>query len=235
MIPVTRVEGITRALVAPGGTGNVILGQAAVFDLRRRAGARPASPRRRPRCSRSSAKPAPALAGGSRASAILRLRETLQDAIDFNRNRAAWNAGQRRDYARGRLDLEALAPGDPSASSRSRSRRIAPATCSRRFVSPRSSSSSSSCSAPRKDGWSPDELARKNIPVVVKPLTNIPSFDALRRSLENAARLQQAGVTLVLSSFDTHNARNLRQEAGNAVSYGWIATPHCAPSPSHRH
>jgi len=65
-----------------------------------------------------------------------------------------------------------------------------------------------------------DEIAKRKIPVVVKPLTNIPSFDALGASLENAARLQKAGVTLVLSSFDTHNARNLRQEAGNAVSYG---------------
>ena len=50
------------------------------------------------------------LAGGSRASAVLRLREALQDAIDFSQHRAAWNAAQRRDYARGRLDLEALRP-----------------------------------------------------------------------------------------------------------------------------
>ena len=71
------------------------------------------------------------------------------------------------------------------------------------------------------EGWTiADELARKKIPVVVKPLTNIPSFEALAASLENAARLQRAGVTLVLSSFDTHNARNLRQEAGNAISHG---------------
>jgi imidazolonepropionase-like amidohydrolase len=27
-------------------------------------------------------------------------------------------------------------------------------------------------------------------------------------------------VTVVLSSFDTHNSRNLRQEAGNAIAYG---------------
>ena len=71
------------------------------------------------------------------------------------------------------------------------------------------------------EGWMiADELARKHVPVVVKPLTNIPSFEALSASLENAARLERAGVTLALSSFDTHNARNLRQEAGNAISYG---------------
>ena len=63
-------------------------------------------------------------------------------------------------------------------------------------------------------------LRRSKVPVVVKPLTDIPSFDALGATLENPARLAKAGVTLVLSSFDTHNARNLRQEAGNAISYG---------------
>ena len=65
-----------------------------------------------------------------------------------------------------------------------------------------------------------DELATKKIPVVVKPLTNIPSFDALGASYENAARLQRAGVSVALSTFETHNARNLRQEAGNAIANG---------------
>ena len=32
-IAVTRVEGMTRALVVPGGTGHILLGQGAVFDL----------------------------------------------------------------------------------------------------------------------------------------------------------------------------------------------------------
>ena len=71
------------------------------------------------------------------------------------------------------------------------------------------------------EGWMvAAELARRQVPVVVKPLTDIPSFDALAATLENAARLQRAGVNLILSSFDTQNARNLRQEAGNAISYG---------------
>jgi imidazolonepropionase-like amidohydrolase len=71
------------------------------------------------------------------------------------------------------------------------------------------------------EGWRvADELATRKVPVIVKPLTDIPSFDALGATLENPARLSKAGVLLVLSSFDTHNARNLRQEAGNAISYG---------------
>jgi imidazolonepropionase-like amidohydrolase len=71
------------------------------------------------------------------------------------------------------------------------------------------------------EGWLvADQLAAHKVPVVVKPLTDIPSFDALAATLENPARLSRAGVTLVLSSFDTHNARNIRQETGNAIAYG---------------
>ena len=218
VIPVTRVEGITRAVVAPGGTGNVILGQAAVFDL---AGEHvPRSVTKAPVAMFAALGEAGAgLAGGSRSSAILRLREILQDAIDFNLHRAAWNAAQRRDYARGRLDLEALRPvirGEiPLAVQANRaSDMLAAIRLAEEFKL-------KLVLIGAAEGWTiADELARKKIPVVVKPLTNIPSFDALAASLENAARLQRAGVTLILSSFDTHNARNLRQEAGNAISYG---------------
>jgi imidazolonepropionase-like amidohydrolase len=218
VIPVTRVEGITRAVVAPGGTGNVILGQAAVFDL---GGEQvPGSVTRAPSAMFAALGEAgAALAGGSRASAILRLREALQDAIDFNLNRAAWNAARRREYARGRLDLEALRPvirGElPLAIQANRaSDMLAGIRLADEFKI-------KLVLLGAAEGWMiADELAKRHIPVVVKPLTNIPTFDALAASLDNAARLQRAGVTLVLSSFDTHNARNLRQEAGNAVSYG---------------
>ncbi len=218
MIPVTRVEGITRAVVAPAGTGNVILGQAAVFDL---SGDQvPASITRAPVAMFAALGEAGAgLAGGSRVSAILRLRETLQDAVDFNRNRVAWNAAQRRAYSRGRLDLEALKPvilGEiPLAIEANRASDLLAA------IRLADEFKLKLVLMGAAEGWMvAGELAKRNIPVVIKPLTNIPCFDALGATLENAARLQKAGVTLVLSSFDTHNARNLRQEAGNAISYG---------------
>jgi len=65
-----------------------------------------------------------------------------------------------------------------------------------------------------------DQIAKRRVPVVIKPLTNVPTFDALAATLENAARLHAAGLTLVLSSFETHRAGTLRQEAGNAIAYG---------------
>jgi imidazolonepropionase-like amidohydrolase len=218
VIPVTRVEGITRAVVVPAGTGNVIQGQAAVFDLG--GDQAPRSISKAPAAMFAALGEAgAALAGGSRASAVLRLREALQDAIDFRLNRAAWNAAQRREYARGRLDLEALQPvirGEiPLAIQAHRaSDLLAALRLADEFKL-------KLVLLGAAEGWMiADELARRKVPVVVKPLTNVPSFEALAASLENAARLQRAGVNLVLSSFDTHNARNLRQEAGNAVSNG---------------
>jgi imidazolonepropionase-like amidohydrolase len=218
VIPVTRVEGITRAVVMPAGTGHVILGQGALFDL---SGAQvPTSVVKAPVAMFANLGEAgAALAGGSRASAMLRLREALQDALDFARNRLAWNNAQRRPYARGRLDMEALGPvvrGElPLAINANRASdllaamRLADEFHLKLIL------------MGAVEGWRvADELATRKVPVIVKPLTDIPSFDALGATLENPARLSKAGVLLVLSSFDTHNARNLRQEAGNAISYG---------------
>lgn len=218
VIPVTRVEGITRAVVMPVGTGHVILGQGAMFDL---SGSQvPGSVVKAPVAMFANLGEAGAASeGGSRASAMLRLREALQDALDFARNRVAWNAAQRRPYARGRLDLEALAPvvrGElPLAINANRaSDLLAAMRLADQFHLKLILMGAA-------EGWRvAPELAARKVPVVVKPLTDIPGFDALGATLENPARLGKAGVTLILSSFDTHNARNLRQEAGNAISYG---------------
>jgi imidazolonepropionase-like amidohydrolase len=45
-------------------------------------------------------------------------------------------------------------------------------------------------------------------------------MDALSITLENASRLANAGVNLVFASFDSHNSRNIKQLAGNAIAYG---------------
>ena len=217
-IPVARVEGITRAVATPGRTGHIIQGQAALFQL---SGAHvPDSVARAPVAMMAALGEAgAALAGGSRASAMVRLRELLQDAVDFGRNRTAWNAGQRRDYVRGRLDLEALQPvvgGElPLAIQANRaSDLLAAMRLADEFKL-------KLVLVGAAEGWMVAvEIARRNVPVVLKPLTNIPSFDALNAALENAARLRRAGVTIALSSFDTHRAGTLRQEVGNAIAYG---------------
>jgi imidazolonepropionase-like amidohydrolase len=67
-----------------------------------------------------------------------------------------------------------------------------------------------------------DRLAAAGVPVVVAPLTNIPSYDALGARYANAALLARAGVRIAftVAGDGSHNSRLVRQEAGNAVSYG---------------
>jgi len=66
----------------------------------------------------------------------------------------------------------------------------------------------------------PGEIAAAGVPVLVEPLDNIPSYDALGIRYENAALLTKGGVKVGLLETATENTRNLRQQAGNAVAYG---------------
>ncbi|NOT87601.1 MAG: amidohydrolase family protein [Lysobacter sp.] len=67
------------------------------------------------------------------------------------------------------------------------------------------------------------QLAAAKVPVFVDPLGNLPhSFDEIGATLQNAARLRAAGVQVGFSQGDkaSHNARKIRQTAGNAVANG---------------
>ena len=66
-------------------------------------------------------------------------------------------------------------------------------------------------------------LADANVPVFVDPLANLPgNFDTIGATMENAARLHAAGVEVgfTQSGDASHNARKIRQLAGNAVANG---------------
>ena len=67
------------------------------------------------------------------------------------------------------------------------------------------------------------QLAAAGVPVFVDPLQNLPdSFDRIGATLENAARLHEAGVAVSFAQAgdNSHNARKVRQLAGNAVANG---------------
>jgi len=67
------------------------------------------------------------------------------------------------------------------------------------------------------------QLAAAKVPVFVDPLANLPAdFDAVGATMENAARLRAAGVAVGFSQGGdaSHNARKVRQLAGNAVAAG---------------
>lgn len=66
-------------------------------------------------------------------------------------------------------------------------------------------------------------LAQAQVPVLVDALADLPAnFDQVGATLENAARLHTAGVAVSFSQSNdaSHNARKLRQLAGNAVAHG---------------
>jgi hypothetical protein len=67
-----------------------------------------------------------------------------------------------------------------------------------------------------------DELAREKVPVLLDALVNLPyNFDDIGARLDNAALLNKAGVRIAFTQFnESHNARKIRQLAGNAVAHG---------------
>ena len=67
------------------------------------------------------------------------------------------------------------------------------------------------------------QLAAADVPVLLDTLDNLPgNFDRIGATLENAARLHAAGVTIAFTQRGdaTHNARKVRQLAGVAVAHG---------------
>ncbi len=67
-----------------------------------------------------------------------------------------------------------------------------------------------------------DDISKAGVPVVMSATRNLPeSFDSLHNALDNAAKLEKAGVKVVLSvDGDTHNMYQLRFNAGIAVANG---------------
>ena len=218
-VAVTRAEGITRAIVAPTPGASLIAGQAVLVDL---GGETPMEMVRKSPVGMVAVlgERGSQLSGGARAAAILRLREVFEDVRDYMVNRNAYETASRRDYSLSRLDLEALVPvarGEvPLILEVHRSSDILVALRLARELRVRL------ILAGATEGWMvADEIAAAGVPVVLNPLVNLPSsFEQLGATLENAARLHAAGVTVAFASFDAHNSRNLKQAAGNAVAYG---------------
>ena len=217
LIPVTRVEGITSALLVP--QGSFVAGQSVFANL---AGETMEamivkSPVAMHVTLDESSRGA---GGGARAGTLARLRRLLEDAREYARRRADFDRGQMRELSAPAAELEALQPvlagRLPLVVTAHRVFDIRSALRLGREFNLRLILSGAG------EGWQiADEIARAQVPVLMVPLANIPSFNALGARYENAARMAAAGVRLAIVSGDgQHNARLIRQEAGNAVSYG---------------
>jgi len=217
-LSVTRVEGITGAVVTPQSFGSLLQGQGVVITLG--ADTYEDMVMRSPVAMYAMLGEAgAAAAGGSRAAALTVLKEALDDARDYARNREAYNAARRRDYALSRLDLEALVPvarGDLALVIMAH--RASDILAALRFA--RDNDIEIMIAGALEGHMVAEELAEANVPVLINAMTNLPVMEGLGATYENAARLHAAGVRVVLTTFDTHNSRNLRQVAGFAVSYG---------------
>jgi imidazolonepropionase-like amidohydrolase len=218
-IAITRIEGVTRALVAPSVAGGdesvpVIAGMAATIDL----GAAVLDPTAALIVDYGEA--GKGEAGGSRGGALLQLREALEDARDWARNRSAYDAGARREYSRGRLDLEALQPvlrkELPVVV------RVNRASDILQVIAFAKAEDLRLVIAGGAEGWMvADQIAKAGVPVIMNALTNLPdAFESLGSTLQNAGRLQKAGVKVAFATEDAGNPRNVKQLAGNAVANG---------------
>ena len=216
LIPVTRIEGITSTLAVP--VGGLILGQAALIDL---DGAtieamRVKSPAAMVADLSEGSKDAGA---SSRAGAAARLRRVLNDAREYATRRADYRKRQIQDLSASAADLEALQP-------------VLRSELPLVVIANRRSDIETALRIGREyklklilagvaEGWMiPGEIAAAGVPVLVEPLDNIPSYDALGIRYENAPMLAKGGVKVALMETATENTRDLRQEAGNAVASG---------------
>ena len=218
LIPIARAAGITRAVVAPSTGASLIAGQGVLMDLG--GGDVTAMLQTNPVAMFASLGEAGAgLAGGARSAAVQQLREAILDARDHARNAASFERGERRDYSVSRLDLEALAMvADRSIPLVLEVHRASDILSAIRLGQELDLDLVLSGVA---EGWTvADELAAARVPVIVNPMTNLPGFASLAATYENAGRMHAAGVHVTISSFTSHNARNIKQAAGMAVSYG---------------
>jgi len=216
LIPVTRSEGITTALTAPGG--HLISGQAVLIDLDG-ATIEQMLVKSPVGLVVNLSEAAKDEAGGSRAGVSARLRRLFRDALEYERRKVDFNRAQMQPLAAAAPDLEALLPvlhgRLPLIADAERRSDIETALrLAKEFQL-------KLILAGAAEGWEiAGEIAAVGVPVLVQPLDNIPSYDSLGVRYENAALLAKAGVKVVLLETDTHNSRNLRQQAGNAVAYG---------------
>jgi len=212
LIRINRAEGITSALVAPGGA--FVPGYAGLVqlagDTRAEAviDARAALPIER--------------RSGSLAEDLQQIRELVEDARRYGRNRNAYEVRVPFVEGTSRLDLQALQAvvngQRPIVLYADRASDI------EALIGLKQDLDLEIVLLGAAEGWRHAEaLAGSRIPVVIDPMVyGAGSFDQREARPDNAALLTEAGVDVILTAGfgDAHNVRVLRQAAGNAVRGG---------------
>ena len=219
LIPHNRVHGLTHSLLIPESGTHLFAGQVALVQL----GNQPKVIHPSLAVALDFTERGISLMGGSRAAALVQLRQALDDAKDFSRNRKAALAGDHRDYVLSYADLAALEPvvngTKPLLVRTNRASDISIILeLAKNFQLQLILSSA-------LEGWMvADEIANAQVPVIVDPIHNLPnSYESLGARLDNAKLLADADVKLLFTGMDWHNTHNaylVRQSAGNAVANG---------------
>ncbi|RBP51353.1 amidohydrolase family protein [Arenicella xantha] len=218
-IPYNRMLGITHSIIQPSNGMGLFAGSAAVVKLTDTNGIIES----RAAMIVDLANAGSELAGGSKAAAMAKLREAIEDTRDYARNKSSYNAGNRRSYSLSRHDLEALIPVIE--------RRmpllvhIERASDIERVLAFAAKQKITLILSGVSEGWRvADKIAAAGVPVIFDPINNLPSsYETLGARLDNAKILNDAGVTLMFTGMGwqtTHNAYLVRQSAGNAVANG---------------
>ena len=211
LIAITRAGGITHAVVSP--SGGLIAGQSALVKLDGLTQADTVQ-------DWSAAMHASMQWSGSRANGLQKLRALFTEAQALARDPQHWKEKRTHLSDSAKADIQALIPvldgRTPLVISASRAADIEALL---RLVSAYQIKLIIRGGA---EAWvHAKALAAANVGVIVDPMSNGAGgfSDRLGRA-DNAAILDKAGVTVVLSTSETHNARNLRFAAGNAVRSG---------------
>ncbi|KAF0176705.1 MAG: amidohydrolase family protein [Hyphomonadaceae bacterium] len=217
-VAVTRLEGVTRAAIAPTASGSMFSGRGALVSL---DGGRDSVFRQRAFQVLELGETGAGRTGGSRAALWPMLEAALRDAREYP---ARYRSGQ-GGAVLNEIDAAALQPfarGEglflvhiESASDIRELIRFKRANPALKFVIHGGA-----------EAWLvADELARAKIAVILDPLVNLPDrMERLAARADNAALLHRAGVMFAIApgpgTVDAHQARLVLQLAGNAVANG---------------
>jgi hypothetical protein len=215
-ISVNRAEGITFAMVAPSALtgGTVLAGQGAVVRLDGRSDAFPTPSRT---LFVNLGPNATSASGLTRAAQFMLLEQAVREARP---PQAARDGDFRLLTPIGRETLARYLKGGRIAFTVDRAADI------RQVLAFAERTGAKVMIVGGAQAWQvADPLARAGVPVILDPLVNLPAtFDQLGATLENAARLNRAGVPIAFThttaDASTHLAHKVRQAAGVAVAHG---------------
>lgn len=162
-----------------------------------------------------------AQAAGSRGAAMVLVRSAFEDARAYARNKAAYDRGETRQFGLSRIDLEALVPVVQGKTPLLV--RVSRASDILQVLKMAREEGVTVILEGAEEGWLVGpQIAAAKVPVIVDAQRDLPSsFETLASRLDNASRLQAAGVTVaIIGSRDQNNLRQARFNAGMAVSYG---------------